>query len=332
LSKSPIRSFPRHLDDLWKEFESIKNNNSKLRQFHQKIASLRFLDPACGCGNFLVISYREIRLLEIEVLKILQKGQRVTDLESLILCNVDRFYGIEYEEFPAQIAQVALWLTDHQMNMICSNEFGDYFARLPLQKSAVIVNGNALQVEWDSLLNPEKTVSVYAKEANLIQLKEAETMYGKVNVFAEKFNRLDKAPSEVKSDTKYDYILGNPPFVGKSMQNADQKNDMVQVFHGVNGAGVMDYVAAWYIRAAQYLKKNSYEKSMIKVAFVSTNSISQGEQVGILWNELFNRYKTKIHFAHRTFKWSNEAKGNAAVHVVIIGFSNFDVSDKFIYE
>ena len=143
---------PLFLDKLWKEFEAIRNNSNKLKSFQRKIASLRFLDPACGCGNFLVITYRELRLLELAILKELQKGQRVIDLESLIQCNVDRFYGIEYEEFPAQIAQVALWLIDHQMNMLISQEFGEYFARLPLKKSAKIVHGNALRTDWDSLL------------------------------------------------------------------------------------------------------------------------------------------------------------------------------------
>ena len=291
---------PLFLDKLWQEFEAVKYNTSKLKAFHRKIASLRFLDPACGCGNFLVITYRELRLLELAILKVLQKGQQVIDLESLMECNVDRFYGIEYEEFPAQIAQVALWLIDHQMNMLISQEFGEYFVRLPLRKSAKIVHGNALRTDWDSMI--------------------------------------ELLPWESKTDSEqYDYILGNPPFIGKHMQNAAQKSDMALIFNGVKGAGVLDYVTAWYIKAAQYLERHNPLNSNLaeiatRVAFVSTNSISQGEQVGLLWNELFNHYKLKIHFAHRTFKWGNEAKSNAAVHVVIIGFSNFDISDKYIYE
>ena len=327
---------PLFLDKLWQEFEAVKNNTNKLKALHRKIASLRFLDPACGCGNFLVITYRELRMLELAILKELQKGQRVINLESLMQCNVDRFYGIEYEEFPAQIAQVALWLIDHQMNMIISQEFGEYFVRLPLIKSAHIVHGNSLRIDWDSLLNPEKTVSIRAKEANVIQINEPEIVYGKVNVFAEKINITDKASVETEPTIKFDFILGNPPFVGKSLQNLSQKSDMEQIFTGVNGGGVLDYVTAWYIKAAQYLHKHNSEinDNNIKtsVAFVSTNSITQGEQVGILWNEMFNRYKIKIHFAHRTFKWGNEAKSNAAVHVVIVGFSNFDIPEKLIYE
>ncbi len=287
---------PLFLDSLWQEFATAKTSSGKLKAFHKKIASLRFLDPACGCGNFLVITYRELRLLELAILKELQRGQMVSDISALVLCDVDRFYGIEYEEFPAQIAQVALWLTDHQMNMQVSAEFGEYFVRLPLTKSAKITHGNSLRMDWGSLVEP--------------------------------------LPWE--STTKFDYILGNPPFVGKQMQNPGQKADMETIFHGVHGAGVLDYVTAWYIKAANYLHDfNNEETSNEKktcVAFVSTNSIAQGEQVGILWNELFNRYKIKIHFAHRTFKWGNEARANAAVHVVIIGFSNFDITEKRIFE
>lgn len=327
---------PLFLDKLWLEFETIKANPNKLKLFHRKIASLRFLDPACGCGNFLVITYRELRMLELAILKELQKGQRVLDLESLMQCNVDRFYGIEYEEFPAQIAQVALWLIDHQMNMIVSQEFGEYFVRLPLRKSAKIVNGNALQIDWNSLLNEEQTISIHAKEANIIQVQEHEVKYGKVNVYAEKVNITNKAPTEENHDIKFDYILGNPPFIGTAYQTVIQKEDMALIFKDVKSFGMLDYVTAWYIKAAQYLSKHNTIENVTdiktRVAFVSTNSISQGEQVGVLWNEMFNRYKIKIHFAHRTFKWGNEARSKAAVHVVIIGFSNYDIPEKFIYE
>lgn len=289
---------PLFLDNLWKEFESFKGNRNKLQKFHDKISALRFLDPACGCGNFLVITYRELRFLEIEIIKELQKGQRVFDISDLMKVEVDRFYGIEYEEFPAQIAQVAMWLIDHQMNMKLSEIFGEYHIRLPLRKSPVIVHGNSLRTDWHKLIEPIE---------------------------------LEKRPQ------RFNYILGNPPFIGKQHQNEEQKIDMDLIWGRVKGTGVMDYVTCWYIKAAQYL--NTYSPKTIglnedrtKIAFVSTNSISQGEQVGILWNELFNKYKIKIHFAHRTFKWTNEAKGKAAVHVVIIGLSNFDTSEKYIFE
>ena len=273
---------PLFLDDLWKEFESIKDNKNKLPEFHKKLSTLKFLDPACGCGNFLVITYRELRLLELEILRALNKsGQRVIDVRDIIWLDVDMMFGIEYEEFPARIAEVAMWLIDHQMNMQISNEFGQYFVRLPLKKSAKIVHGNALQTDWESIV----------------------------------------------SKNELSYILGNPPFIGKQVQKPEQKADMEKIFAGVTGGGTLDYVTAWYVKAAQYI-----QDTKIKVAFVSTNSIAQGEQVGIIWGLLFHKYKIKIHFSHRTFKWGNEAKGNAAVHVVIIGFANYDTNDKSVFE
>ena len=284
---------PLFLDDLWKDFHSAKGNARELKKLQLKISNLRFLDPACGCGNFLIIAYRELRLLEIEIVKSLLGKQQITEIGTYFLVDVDKFYGIEYEEFPSLIAQVAMWLIDHQMNMQASQLFGDYFVRLPLKKSATIKNGNALRIEWQTLIEP--------------------------------------MPWE-KEEPKFHYIFGNPPFVGYAWQNHLQKEDMAIIFSNVNGAGVLDYVTSWYMKAAQYLQIFNKEKKEIKCAFVSTNSISQGEQVGILWGELFKKYNIKIHFAHRTFKWSNEAKGNAGVHVVIIGFSNYDTLEKNIFE
>ncbi len=319
---------PLFLDDLWKEFESIKDNKNKLPEFHKKLSTLKFLDPACGCGNFLVITYRELRLLELEILRASNKtGQRVFDVREIIHLDVDMMCGIEYEEFPARIAEVAMWLIDHQMNMQISNEFGQYFVRLPLKKSAKIVHGNALQTDWQSLLNPINEIDIVAKHANIYLVAEPQEEYKTVNVQTETFQiHKGKKPKE-KEEIKFDYILGNPPFIGYAWQNEAQKKDMASIFSVVKGAGVLDYVTAWYVKAARLI-----QNTKTKVAFVSTNSISQGEQPGILWNLLFNQYKVKIHFAHRTFTWSNEAKGNAAVHVVIIGFANFDSNNKVIYE
>ena len=273
---------PLFLDDLYLEFEKAKGSRGKLEALHQKISALHFLDPACGCGNFLIITYRELRDLEILILLELNKsGQLVTDISSIIRVDVDQFAGIEYDEFAVRVAEVAMWLIDHQMNIKVSNQFGQYFVRLPLTKAAKIVHGNSLRIDWET---------VVAKD-------------------------------------KLDFILGNPPFIGKHLQNAEQKADMESVAGGVNGVGVLDYVAAWYIKVAQFIQSTN-----ICCAFVSTNSISQGEQVGILWQELYNRYKAKIHFAHRTFSWTNEAKGNAAVHCVIIGFGLQDIESKKIFD
>ncbi|MEM8522038.1 DNA methyltransferase [Flavobacterium sp. PL12] len=320
---------PLFLDELWEEFENIKGNKNKLPEFHKKLSKLKFLDPACGCGNFLVITYRELRLLELEVLRATYKsGQGVLDISDIIWLDVDMMYGIEYEEFPARIAEVAMWLIDHQMNMLISNEFGQYFARLPLKKSAKIVHGNALRVDWNSL-DDKRTMDISADVTNIFEVNEIKENYEVLNIYSKKvhINPINQNPTSSSNLSKYDYIIGNPPFIGKKEQNSCQKSDVEIIFKGIKGSGVMDYVACWYVKAAQLIQNTN-----TKVAFVSTNSISQGEQVNILWNLLFNYYKVKIHFAHQTFSWRNEAKGNAAVHCVIIGFANFDVSLKRLYE
>jgi len=284
---------PLFLDELYEEFESVRGNRNKLIDFHKKIAKLKFLDPACGCGNFLVITYRELRILEVEILKVLSKKEMFTNIKNVALLDVDQMYGIEIEEFPARIAEVAMWLIDHQMNQRLSQEFGVYFLRLPLRKSANILNDNALRVDWVSLIKP-RIIETYFYDMGKKEVA------GKVEV--------------VRED--YEYILGNPPFIGYSFQSKRQKEDMEFVFSSYDDAGVLDYVACWYLKAAKAI-----QNTQTQVAFVSTNSISQGEQVGVLWKILLHEFSAKINFAHRTFDWSNEAKNNAAVHVVIIGFS-----------
>ncbi len=270
------------LDDIHAEFERVKSNKSQLKRFHEKLAGLRFLDPACGCGNFLVIAYRELRLLEIEILQILyREAQQGSGMLPLSLIDVDAFYGIEISEWPVRIAEVAMWLMDHQMNNRLSEAFGQYFVRLPLKKSPTIACENALRLNWNNVLPP-----------------------GECN-----------------------FVLGNPPFVGKHLMTAEQEKDMRLVWDRTAGIGVLDYVTAWYRKAAEYI-----QGTQIPVGFVSTNSISQGEQVAALWNPLFQHFDLKIHFAHRTFKWESEARGKAHVHVVIIGFGAFNTANKRIYE
>lgn len=270
------------LDDLRAEFDRAKGNKAELRRFHEKLSRLRFLDPACGCGNFLVITYRELRLLEIEILKLLFPGaQPNLDIHTLSLIDVDAFYGIEISEWPARIAEVAMWLMDHQMNIRLSEAFGQYFVRLPLKKSPTIVCDNALRLDWKEIVRPSQC----------------------------------------------SYILGNPPFVGKKEQTDDQKVDMESIFNKVKGAGLLDYVSGWYVKAAEYI-----QQTQIRVAFVSTNSITQGEQVGILWSDLLRRFHLDISFAHRTFAWESEARGKAHVHVVIIGFAVIRRPRKVLFE
>jgi hypothetical protein len=270
------------LDDLRAEFERNKNNKAELRRFHEKVSALRFLDPACGCGNFLVITYRELRLLEIEILRLIHRADQPNlDIQQLSLVDVDAFYGIEISEWPARIAEVAMWLMDHQMNIRLSEAFGQYFVRLPLKKSPTIVGQNALRLDWKTILPPERC----------------------------------------------NYILGNPPFVGAKYLDAEQRSDMELVTTEIKNGGLLDYVTAWYFKAADFI-----QGTRIQVGFVSTSSISQGEQVGVLWSPLFQHYNLKIHFAHRTFSWESEARGKAHVHVVIIGFGAFDTTNKRIYD
>ncbi|MBN2321823.1 MAG: class I SAM-dependent DNA methyltransferase [Acidobacteria bacterium] len=279
------------LDELLQEFDKVKSDAIKLKQLRDRIAQFRFFDPACGCGNFLIITYRELRKLEISILKQLDKlkgcntRQLVMDVLTISKIDVDSMYGIEIEEFPARIAEVALWLTDHQMNMELSREFGQTFVRLPLKKSAHIYHGNALQLNWETII---------------------------------------EKPSS--SDQTTLYILGNPPFVGKKARSEEQNKDMELVFGNADRAGILDYVCCWYVKTMKFI-----ENSRIQAAFVSTNSITQGEQVGALWRFLL-RQDIKINFAHRTFRWSNEARGKAAVFCVIIGFAKFDKACKRIFD
>lgn len=275
---------PLFLDGLRAEFEKVKRDKKKLVAFHQKLATITILDPACGCGNFLVIAYRELRLLELDVLAELYKAASsgMLDVSSIVFVDVDQFYGIEIEEFPAQIAQVSLWMADHQMNLRVSEAFGQYFARLPLKKAPSVINANALTTDWKDLVQPAKLT----------------------------------------------YIVGNPPFLGHHLQSEEQKEQMIATYGKEDkAAGVMDFVSAWYCKAAEYI-----QGTKIKVAFVSTNSITQGEQVGILWRSLMRRFPVHIFFAHKTFKWSNEARGKAAVYCVIIGFAATEQEEKTLFE
>ncbi len=318
---------PLFLDELWNDFNKIKDNRNKLPEFHKKLRDLTFLDPACGCGNFLVITYRELRLLELEILRNQYKNQQVTSIENIIWLNIDQFYGIEYEEFPARIAEVAMWLIDHQMNMQISNEFGQYFARLPLKKAATIVHGDALEINWHTFESETTGVKkLYADEVEITHiLNEPKEKY-QLEIHAPNV-KIQQRKGRGIEEEKYNYIIGNPPFIGSKIMKQTQRDQIVKQFEGIDGSGVLDYVTGWYIKAAKYIQGTN-----TKVAFVSTNSIVQGEQTSILWGQMLNKYNIKIHFAHRTFKWSNQAKGNAAVYCVIIGFANFDTNNKSIFE
>ncbi|PCH98619.1 MAG: SAM-dependent methyltransferase [Rhodobacteraceae bacterium] len=280
---------PLFLDDLRAEFEIIKARKNKrkefLRNFQDKLSKLTFFDPACGCGNFLIIAYRELRLLEIEVLKQLNpSAQRLLDAQVLSKIDVDQFYGIEVDEFPARIAETALWMMDHIMNSQLSLEFGQVFLRIPLKKSPHILHGDALDTDWADHIDPKKC----------------------------------------------SYIMGNPPFIGAKFQSPEQREQVRGIANLGKLGGTLDFVCAWFLKAGAYVQGNT------RIAFVSTNSITQGEQVAQLWPILFDRCKLEIAFAHRTFAWGSEARGKANVHVVIIGFDRAEnaraVKRLFSYE
>jgi hypothetical protein len=279
---------PLCMDDLRAELAKVKRNKKLLQAFYDKLPTLTFFDPACGCGNFLVIGFRELRQLEMDTIEAMSEvgltnaGRGgLLDVSTLCRVKVNQFYGIEIDESAAHIARVAMWITDHQINQEAAERFGTTRPSVPLVDSATIACDNSLRLGWRDVLPPEEC----------------------------------------------SFVLGNPPFVGYSYQTKEQKADLEIVFNGVKGAGVLDYVAAWYVKAADYIQANPY----IEVAFVSTNSITQGEQVSILWGKLLSQ-GTHIRFAHRTFQWSNEGKGIAAVHCVIIGFGLSEPKKRTIFD
>jgi hypothetical protein len=269
---------PLFLDGLRAEFTRLKDRRDTgkkraLEMFRQNLGALRFFDPACGCGNFLIIAYRELRLLELDVLRVLYPiGQRELDVAVLSLIDVDQFYGIEISEFPARIAEVALWMMDHIMNNRLSLEFGESYLRIPLKKSPHIRHGDALEIDWADVLPPKDC----------------------------------------------SYILGNPPFSGFVLRDDAQRQQMKLLLELGAGGSRLDLVAAWFLKAGAYVQKSDCE-----IAFVATNSVTQGEQVAQLWPALFDRYKLEITFAHRTFAWDSDARGVAHVHAVIVGLAPY---------
>ena len=270
---------PLFLDGLRVELDHAKTlkrgKNAALDKFIDKLASLTFFDPACGCGNFLIIAYRELRQLETEALKArLGKVQLELDTKILSIVDVDQFYGIELEEFPARIAETAMWMMDHIMNNDLSLAFGQNFARIPLEAAPHIHCADALELDWTEVLTPKDC----------------------------------------------SYILGNPPFIGAKYQTPFQRQQVRDLANLGKSGGTLDYVCAWFLKAGAYV--NQAGTNPPHIGFVSTNSITQGEQVAQLWPLLFERYKLEIAFAHRTFEWGSDARGKAHVHCVIIGLSH----------
>lgn len=272
---------PLFLTDLREEFARLKARKDsrrrvELQAFHKRLAAMTLFDPACGCGNFLIIAYRELRTLEIDLIRELRayrtsEDQKELDAAELSLLNVDQFYGIEIGEFPARIAETAMWMMDHIMNNRLSLEFGQSFVRIPLKKSPHIIHGDALETDWASVLPPGQC----------------------------------------------SFVFGNPPFIGAKYQSDAQRAQVRRIAALGKTGGTLDYVTAWFIKAGEYVKGGT-----ASIGFVSTNSITQGEQVAQLWPILFDRCKLEIAFAHRTFAWGSDARGKAHVHVVILGLAN----------
>ncbi|MDR1035782.1 MAG: class I SAM-dependent DNA methyltransferase [Deltaproteobacteria bacterium] len=260
---------PLFLDDLQTELRSSKGDPVRLNDFRKSLESLRFLDPACGCGNFLIVAYRELRKLELAAVELQGLPDDLPLFNTFLRVSVEQFSGIEIEDFPCQVARVGMWLADHQMNREASERLGKHIVRIPLGEGANIINGDALRLDWDEV-----------------------------------------SPKGTKT-----YVLGNPPYAGARMMTKIQKDGLLSVFGNLKGASNLDYVTAWFRKAADYA-----EDSDTKCAFVATNSIVQGLQPAVLWKPLMER-GVRINFGSRSFVWSNEGKGKAAVHCVIEGFS-----------
>ena len=265
---------PLFLNDLKEEFENARGNNNKLNQLLYRLKNIKVFDPACGSGNFLIIAYKELRRLEMEIFK---------EMGSLALSEIslNQFYGIEIDDFAHEIAILALWLTKHQMNVEFFKEFGRTNPTLPLTDAGNIVQGNACRLDWE-----------------------------------------DVCP---KGENDEIYILGNPPYLGTRNQNKEHKLDMSFTFKKIKNFKSLDYISVWFYKGAQYIENTNFS-----LAFVSTNSICQGDQVSILWPLIFS-FNKEIFFSHQSFDWSNNAKGNAGITVIIIGISRIGERRKFIY-
>ena len=265
---------PLFFDDLRGEWESCRGNRRRMKAFHEKLSQLTFLDPACGCGNFLIRIYQRLRLLEMSVIEELYDiEQRVLDISLYCHVSVNQFFGIELSSFQANIARAGMWLAQRQMDLLAAERFGMGWVMPAGIRSIGVRTANALLLDW----------------------------------------------AEVVSRETISYIVGNPPFVGARLMNASQKSDMKAVFGSFRAVGNLDYVTAWYRKAAEFMMGTS-----VRAAFVSTNSISQGEQASLLWDHLANAWHMRIDFAWRTFIWNNECREQARVHCVIIGFTDAD--------
>lgn len=273
---------PLFLDELYAEFADSRTNEKKLRQLLVRISKIKFLDPACGSGNFLIITYKELRKLEMQIwdtIAALNHGLKEFPFSNV---SLTQFHGIELDEFAHETATLSLWLAEHQMNKAFESRFQTHVDALPLRRSGNIVHGNACRVDWNTVCphTPEEEV----------------------------------------------YVMGNPPYLGSSMQNDNQKSDLKFVCGSFNNYKNLDYIACWFYKGADFIKQTK-----AKCALVSTNSICQGDSVALLWPNIFKE-NLEINFAHQSFKWANNAKGQAAVIVVIIGIARSNATTKKLFK
>lgn len=306
---------PLFMDSLNNEFDEIcgnktlsKSQKEKLFAFQKKLGALTFLDPACGSGNFLTETFLSLRRLENKIISLLNKGERVFGFDEFIHVKISQFFGIEINDFAVTVAKTALWIAESQMINETEKIMGQTINFLPLTTNAFIVEGNALKMDWATLKPVDK---------NTMQEMPDDGLFAGITTHVD------------GSAHHYDYIMGNPPFVGARMmaQGSGQKKEIEEIFGGIKDVQDLDYVTGWYKKAALLIQNTKTE-----VAFVSTNSICQGSQVPILWNVLLNELHIKINFAYQTFKWKSESSDMAAVHCVIVGFACFDRQQKLIFE
>ena len=328
---------PLFLNDLRQEYDTIleekveKQRVKQLDALQEKLASLTFLDPACGSGNFLTETYLSLRRLENDIIRAKYHGQTMMGaFVNPIKVSIQQFYGIEINDFAVTVATTALWISEAQMLAETERIVHQDIDFLPLKPYHNIREGNALKMDWDVIELSSDIPTIHAKNTYVIfddePLMASEPSYEEVNLITTGIERGPKPPTRI--GVRYNYIIGNPPFIGARMmaQGSSQKKDVENLFGQIKDVQDLDYVCCWYKKAAQ-LMQNSHTRT----GFVSTNSICQGSQVPILWNVLLNDFHVHINFAYQTFKWNSEASEKAAVHCVIIGFSTDEVKNKYLF-
>lgn len=295
---------PLFLNDLREEFEKA-DTDKKLKKLLKRIHNIKIFDPACGSGNFLIIAYKQLRLLEMDII---QKIFNITAQTNMMFSNIqlNHFYGIELDDFACEIARLSLWLAEHQMNVKFRELFGDCRPTLPLSESGKIVQGNATRLDWEEVC-PKRKYKTISEISDLT--------IGEIT---------DVTISEICGKDEI-YILGNPPYLGSRNQKTIHKADIQYVFSNFNNYKNLDYISCWFLKAKKYI-----ENVNAKFAFVTTNSICQGEQVGLLWPFIIDEL-TEIYFAYTSFKWTNNAKNQAGVTCNIIGIRVISKQPKYIF-